>query len=88
VTVVSHVSAEFWEQYNALPAEVQRQADKAYRLFTSNPSHPSINLKKVGPFWSARISLEYRVLGYQEDHEFFWFWIGPHDEYDKILKRG
>jgi len=52
------------------------------------PSHPSLNLKKVGPFWSARISLEYRVLGYRQDREFFWFWIGPHDEYVKIIKLG
>ena len=85
---VSRVSAEFWEQYNALPAEIQRQADKAYRLFSANPSHPSLSLKKAGPFWSARISLEYRVLGYRQDREFYWFWIGPHGEYGKILKRG
>jgi len=87
LTVVSHVSAEFWEQYHALPLRIRRQADKAYALFTANPSHPSLSLKKVGPFWSARISLEYRVLGYRVDHEFFWFWIGPHDEYDQILNR-
>jgi hypothetical protein len=83
----SHISAEFREQYGALPAEIQRRADKAYRLFTKNPLHPSLNLKKVGPFWSARVSLEYRVLGYKQNHEFFWFWIGPHDEYSEIIKR-
>lgn len=83
---VSHVSAEFRELYNALPLEIQRQADKAYGLFTANPYHPSLNLKRTGPFWS--VSLEYRVLGYQQAHEFFWFWIGPHSEYEKILKRG
>ncbi len=87
MTVVSHVSPEFRELYDALPTEVQRQADKAYSLFAANPSHPSLNLKKVGPLWSARVSLEYRVLGYQQDYEFFWFWIGAHDEYDKILKQ-
>ena len=83
---VSRVSPEFWKRFNALPSEVQRQAEKAYRLFQSNPAHPSLALKKVGPYWSARISLEYRVLGYQRGHEFFWFWIGPHDEYDELLK--
>lgn len=47
----------------------QRQADKAYRLFAANPA--SLALKKVGLYWSARISLEYCVLGYQKGNEFF-----------------
>ena len=71
MTFHSRVSGEFWEQYNALPAEVQRLADKAYKLFSANPYHPSLALKKVGPYWSARVSLEYRVLGYQQGDEFF-----------------
>lgn len=81
----SHASGEFWDSYLALPERIRRQADKAYERFSSNPSHPSLCLKRVGPFWSARVSLEYRVLAYREGNEFFWFWIGPHDEYDRII---
>ena len=87
MTIVSHVTAEFWSRYHALPEDVRRQADKAFKRFRVNPSHPSLHLKKAGPFWSARVSLDYRVLGYLENHEFYWFWIGPHDEYDQLLKR-
>jgi hypothetical protein len=86
VTFVSRVSPDFWERYNALPSEVREQAEKAYRLFSSNPNHPSLGLKKAGPYWSARISIGYRVLGYRRGDEFFWFWIGPHDEYERLLK--
>ena len=82
---VSRVSAEFWELYNALPEDVQRQADRVYILFSSNPSHPSLFLKKAGPYWSVRVSRDYRVLGYRQGNEMFWFWIGPHDEYERIL---
>lgn len=83
---VSQVSPEFWEQYNELPAEVQNLSNKAYRLFLADPWHPSLALKKVGPFWSARISLGYRVVGYRRNNEFFWFWIGSHAEYDRLLR--
>lgn len=86
MTFVSRVSPEFWEQYNALPEEIRQAAGKAYRLFCENPSHPSLVLKKAGPYWSARISRDYRVLGYQRGSEVYWFWIGPHDEYERILK--
>ncbi|MDQ2949263.1 MAG: hypothetical protein M3Y27_25545 [Acidobacteriota bacterium] len=86
MTFLSRVSPEFWAQYNSLPSKVQRQASKSYALFLSNPSHPSLGLKKVGPFWSSRVSSDYRVLGYRQGREFFWFWIGPHDEYERILK--
>ena len=82
----SFVPAEFWALYDALPLDARRQADKAYRLFLDNPAHPSLALKKVGPYWSARISLDYRVLGLQKGSDFYWFWIGPHDEYEKLLK--
>lgn len=87
MTIVSHVTAEFWARYRALPAVIQRQADKAYKRFRVNPSHPSLHLKKAGPFWSARVSLDYRVLGYEANQEFYWFWIGPHYEYNQLLKR-
>ena len=86
MTFGSRVSPEFWALYNAHPEDVQRQAAKAYRLFSSNPLHPSLALKRVGPFWSARISLDYRVLGYQKGRDYFWFWIGPHDEYEAFLR--
>jgi len=47
-----------------------------------------LKLKAVGPFWPVRVSGSYRALAIRKSDVFHWFWIGPHDEYDTILKRG
>jgi hypothetical protein len=62
--------------------------DKQFALLMENPRHPSLQLKPVGEFWSARVTDNYRVLAFREETVFTWFWIGSHDEYVKILKRG
>jgi len=53
---------DFWRRYRALPPEVRELADKNFALLRGDPHHPSLRLKKVGEFWSARVGLHYRVL--------------------------
>ena len=75
---------------SALPREVQANPREAYRLFRDNPAHPSLQFKRVStrePIYSARVGLHYRVLGLLDGDTIAWGWIGPHAEYDKILKR-
>jgi hypothetical protein len=48
---------QFWEQYNALTGEVRKAAEKSFKLLKENLSHPSLQFKKVGTFWSVRIDL-------------------------------
>jgi len=81
----SHASPEFWTLYDSLPEEIQKQARKQYELFSRNPFHPSLRLKPVGPFWSVRISRSYRALAARRQDQFFWFWIGTHSEYDRLI---
>lgn len=80
-----HASSRFWQAYEALPPEVQRLADSCYALLKSDPRHPSLHFKKVGRFWSARVGAHHRVLAVQQDEYFLWFWIGRHDEYDRLI---
>ena len=77
-------SAKFWTLYRSLPAEVQATADKNYAL-KSDPRHPSLHFKKVGPLWSARVGDRYRVLGKGVEGGVLWFWIGTHADYDKLV---
>jgi hypothetical protein len=87
--VTSKTTPRFWTAFNALPADVQEHARKAYRLFSSDPQHPSLQFKKVHarePIYSARISTGYRAVGRLEGHAVLWFWIGGHDEYDRLLR--
>lgn len=41
--------------------------------------------KKVGDLWSVRVTLDYRALAVEAHDSYVWFWIGTHEDYDKIL---
>ncbi|MFM9265038.1 hypothetical protein [Tychonema sp. BBK16] len=86
----SSVTKSFCTRLESLPASVQEQADKAYALWQDDPDHPSLQFKRVSqrqPIYSARVSINYRVLGLLEADRIYWYWIGAHDEYDELLKR-
>jgi len=83
--VTHRASPRFWQHYNALREDLQQQADSAYDLLKADPRHPSLQLKKIGRFWSVRIGLRYRALAVEENTNLVWFWIGHHSEYDRLL---
>ena len=78
-------SLAFWQAYEALPAHVRALADKNYELLKADPQHPSLQLKKIGRFWSARVGLRYRALAVEVDGGLLWFWIGSHADYDRLI---
>jgi len=78
-------SPNFWSCYQQLPIAIRQNADKNFALLKNDPQHPSLRLKKVGRYWSARVGLSYRVLGAEVDGGILWFWIGNHADYDKII---
>jgi hypothetical protein len=74
----------------AAPARIQAKAHAAYRLWSENPSHPSLRFKKVHdklPIYSVRIDIDWRSVGVLQDNVMIWFWIGPHGEYEKLLTK-
>jgi hypothetical protein len=85
--VKHEASPRFWRHYDALPAEVQEFARDTFALLKTNPRHPSLRLKRVGAFWSVRVGANFRALARDSDDALVWFWIGRHDEYDRIVGR-
>ena len=83
----SKAVASFWEGYDRLPANVQRQAVKQYRLWLADPGHPSLRFKKVGRFYSARVTGSYRALGILDGDTVVWFFIGNHADYERLLDK-
>jgi hypothetical protein len=76
----------FWDQYDLLPPPIKRLADKNYQLLKQNPKHPSLHFKKIRQqLYSVRVGEHYRALGLEKAGDLYWFWIGSHAEYDKIL---
>jgi hypothetical protein len=85
---VKHYAApRFWRCYRKLPREIRHLADRCFALLKSDSAHRSLQFKKIGPLWSARVGLHYRSLGIEAASDVVWFWIGSHDEYDKLVGR-
>ncbi|RLE37099.1 hypothetical protein DRJ17_07255 [Candidatus Woesearchaeota archaeon] len=85
----SQATAQFWELYTSLPRRVQQQARKAYQMWKENPRHPGVQFKRVDdeePVYSARVSDAYRAVGILEGDTVIWYWIGSHDEYERLLR--
>jgi hypothetical protein len=86
---VNHqTTSRFWSFYYALPLEIQELANKQHALLEQNPKHPSLHFKEVGKqLWSVRVNDSYRALALSVPTGFLWFWIGLHDEYERLIKR-
>lgn len=86
----SRALEQFWDCLDALPNEVQALARGAFSLWRQNPRHGSLHFKKVHPrkpLYSVRIGERWRALGLRRGDIMYWFWIGTHGEYDKIIRR-
>jgi hypothetical protein len=83
---LSHrASKRFWRSFNELSPELQQLARDNYELLKANPQHPSLHFKRVGKYWSVRIGLSHRAVGFDAPHGILWFWIGTHEEYDRLF---
>jgi len=88
--VNSFLTDQFLTHYRVLPEHVREQARQAYTLFMRDPHHPSLRFRRVHPtrpIFSARVGVDYRVLGIRDGNDIFWYWIGSHSEYDRLLKQ-
>jgi plasmid maintenance system killer protein len=79
--VKSETTERFRSQFAAAPAERQSRIRSAYRLWVTNPAHPSLRFKKVHPhlpIYSVRVDRDWRAVGVLKDDTVVWFWVGPH----------
>ncbi len=79
-------SGRFWDAYNKLGPDIQALADKQFEVLKRDPRHPSLQFKKVGKIWSARVNLAIRALAVEDGEDFVWFWIGDHREYERLIR--
>ena len=83
----SRTTRQLWRLFRDLPADVQRDAKRAYRLFQANTAHPGLQFKKLegeDEICSARIGLDYRAPAVRKKDRIVWYWIGNHAEYDRL----
>ena len=86
----SRATKRFWAAYGELSHDDKHLAREAYLQFSNDPSHPSLKFKCVHaskPIYSVRISRGIRALGVLSGESITWFWIGSHDDYERLLSR-
>ena len=86
----SRLTEDFFACFAKLPEAVKTQARKAHRLWRDNPNHPGLQFKRVHvsePIFSVRVGLGWRALGLVQGDTIYWYWIGSHAEYDKLLQQ-
>jgi hypothetical protein len=83
--LIHKTASSFWVTYEKLPLDICQLADKNFQLLKADSSHPSLQFKKVGKLWSARVGSHYRAVATPIEDGFLWVWIGTHAEYDKLL---
>jgi mRNA-degrading endonuclease RelE of RelBE toxin-antitoxin system len=87
----SELTAEFIKCFAKLPERVQKAARKNYKIWKKDPTHPSLEFKKLNtrqPIYSVRVGSGWRAVGVMKGSDtIVWFWIGSHSNYDKLLKR-
>lgn len=82
-------TALFRRRYEDLDRSIRRAARLAFRQWQADPEHPGLNFKEVRGrkgIYSCRVGLDHRALCRKEADRWVWGWIGPHDEYDLILR--
>jgi hypothetical protein len=78
----------FWKCLDKLPPKVQQTARKNFKLWQQNPTLKSLGFKKIREdLWSVRAGSGFRALALLEADTYVWFWIGSHDDYEKLLRR-
>jgi hypothetical protein len=80
-------SRSFWTEFRSLPDEIKNLAFKNFELLKQDARHPSLQFKKVGELWSARVGKNHRALATETEDGFLWVWIGLHKEYERLIKQ-
>ncbi|MEW6533016.1 MAG: hypothetical protein AB1473_19455 [Thermodesulfobacteriota bacterium] len=86
----SVTTERFRKALAALPPDIQRQAREAYKLFKQNPHHPSLRFKTIHPskpIYSIRINIDYRAVAIRDGDTVLWYWIGSHQDYEKLISQ-
>jgi len=87
-SVKSSALPDFGKCCNRLPPNVQKIARKNFALWQKQPSLKSLAFKRMKrDLWSVRAGSGFRALATFDDGRFLWFWIGAHDDYERLLRK-
>jgi hypothetical protein len=77
---------EFWQLFEKLPEDIKSLADKIFKDLEKTREHSSLNILKVGRYWSLPIGTKNRALGVEvEEGGLLWCWIGCYSDYHNFV---
>lgn len=77
----------FWSCYDALPSEIQKLADKQFRLFLEDHIILRWASGEKVKFTQSRLGVPIALSLVRTATSYYWFWIGSHEAYNKLLRR-
>ena len=75
--------------YDKLDSTVKEIVDGAWESYKRDPSLVDFAQKgrlKGVPHFGAHLNDNWRALAFKRDGVVVWYWVGPHVDYDRILK--
>jgi len=79
----------YWAEFDDLPDDLRKLAEKNYRLWQETPTHPSLRFKQIHkdlPVFSFRVGMRHRTVGVQApDDKIAWFWIGSFAHFKEVV---
>jgi len=77
------VTEEFEMNYDRLPLQIKKKAERRQALFIKNPFSPSLETEKLNPksreVWSFRIDRQYRIIfRFLDGQHVLFLTVGPH----------
>ncbi|MBC8268783.1 MAG: hypothetical protein H8E36_08545 [Rhodospirillaceae bacterium] len=79
----------YWKQFDELPFQIRKLAEKNYQLWKENPQHPGLRFKKIHaklPIYSFRVGMMHRTVGVETgDGRVVWFWVGSFELFNELL---
>jgi hypothetical protein len=70
-----------------IAAAGSKDRPQKFQALAKNPSLKSLAFKKIkSDLWSVRAGSGFRALATFDGDCYLWFWIGTHDEYERIIR--
>jgi hypothetical protein len=81
---------EFCRLLDGLDPLARHRFDLAFRAYRRDPKLVRFELKcrlsDRTPIYGAEAGQNLRALAMRKDDVVYWFWLGTHEDYDRILK--
>ena len=86
----SRTTKRFRKLFRELSPELRQQARIVYKRWQQDPRLPGLRFKRINedipPYYSVRVTRDYRVAGEMRGNTMYWDFIGNHAEYEHYLE--